>query len=58
MIYKRYVTDSLLFLSGGTNMHYVVPFIDILYPKEEDNRSGEERVADIAERAGLTIIEE
>lgn len=39
-------------------MHYVVPFIDILYPKEEDNRSGEERVADIAERAGLTIIEE
>lgn len=55
MIYKRYITDSLLYLTGGTKMHYVVPFIDILYPPEVETRTGEEMVEDIANKAGIII---
>lgn len=55
MVYRRYITDSLFYLTGATKMRYVVPFIDILYPPEVETRTGEELVEDIADKAGIII---
>ena len=55
MVYRRYITDSLFYLTGATKMRYVVPFIDILYPPVVETRTGDELVEDIATKAGIII---
>lgn len=59
--YRIYVTDCLRILTENTaNMcegSYISErYADIVNPKAVDNRSGEEVVADIIQRAGIEVI--
>lgn len=60
LAYRIYVTDCLRIISENTAKYsggkYVSASLhDILYPKPEDTRTGEEIAADIIRRAGLEV---
>ena len=56
MLYQRYITDSLMNLTGGTDKHFIKHYIDILYPEREGEEiSAQEIVDDIISRAGIII---
>lgn len=61
MAYRFYVTECLRIItenttrsSGGSFMQ--AKFSDLINPKPQDDRTGEEIAADIIKRAGLEVI--
>ena len=61
LAYRIYVTDCLRILSENTakvggGSYITAKFSDIINPKPEDNRTGEEIAADIIKRAGIEVI--
>lgn len=59
--YRIYVTDALRVMTENTatfegSSYIKKRYIDIIDPKPEDNRTGAEIVADVAQKAGLKII--
>ena len=57
--YRVYVTDCLKLIAENTgNISLKLRYYDIIQPKKEDNRTGDEIVADIIKRAGLVVKSE
>ena len=61
LAYRIYVSDCLRIttkntakFAGGSFME--ADFRDVLKPKQKDNRTAEELVADIIQRAGIKVI--
>ena len=62
LAYRIYVSECLRIISKNTAKMGGGEFVerkfsDIINPKPKDERSGEEIVADIIERAGIEVIE-
>ena len=57
--YRVYVTDCLKLISENTgNISLKLRYYDIIQPKKEDTRTGDEIVEDIIKRAGLVVKSE
>ena len=57
--YRVYVTDCLKLIAENTgNISLKLRYYDIIQPKKEDKRTGDEIVADIIKRAGLVVKSE
>ena len=61
--YRIYVTDALRVVAENTarfaSGNYIkARYADIIEPKKQDNRTGDEIVADIFKRAGLVVKHE
>ena len=57
--YRVYVTDCLKLITENTgNISLKLRYYDIIQPKKEDTRTGDEIVADIIKRAGLVVKSE
>ena len=57
--YRVYVTDCLKLIAENTgNISLKLRYYDIIQPKKEDTRTGDEIVADIIKRAGLVVKSE
>lgn len=57
--YRVYVTDCLKLISENTgNISLKLRYYDIIQPKKEDTRTGDEIVADIIKMAGLVVKSE
>ena len=57
--YRVYVTDCLKLITENTgNISLKSRYYDIIHPKKEDTRTGEEIVEDIIKRAGLVVKSE
>lgn len=61
--YRIYVTDALRIVGENTarfaSGNYIkARYADIIEPKKQDNRTGDEIVADIIKRAGLVVKSE
>ena len=61
--YRIYVTDALRVVAENTarfaSGNYIkARYADIIEPKKQDNRTGDEIVADIIKRAGLVVKSE
>ena len=57
--YRVYVTDCLKLIAENTgNISLKLRYYDIIKPKKEDNRTGDEIVEDIIKRAGLVVKSE
>ena len=57
--YRVYVTDCLkLIAENSGNISLKLRYYDIIQPKKEDTRTGDEIVADIIKRAGLVVKSE
>ena len=56
-MYRVYVTDALKLLTENGNLTLNVRFAELLEKlnKPQDNRSGEEIVADVIKRCGLVV---
>lgn len=50
----RVITENTAKMSGGS--YISASFADILNPKPVDNRTGEEIVAEIIQKAGLEVV--
>ena len=50
----RVITENTAKMSGGS--YISASFVDILNPKPVDNRTGEEIVAEIIQKAGLEVV--
>lgn len=64
MAYRIYLTDSLKYIAENTarsvssdGKYLTVRYIDIIEPKPQDNRSGDEIAIDVITRAGLSFAE-
>ena len=59
MAYRIYVTDALKLLTENGNRTLNIRFTELLEKrnKPQDNRSGEEIVADVIKRCGLVVTE-
>ena len=59
MAYRIYVTDALKLLTENGNRTLNFRFAELLEKrnKPQDNRSGEEIVADVIKRCGLVVTE-
>ena len=59
MAYRIYVTDALKLLTENGNQTLNIRFAELLEKrnKPQDNRSGEEIVADVIKRCGLVVTE-
>lgn len=60
MAYRVYVTDALRLTVENTAKYaggsYIkARYIDIIEPKKQENRTGEEITADIIQRCGLVV---
>ena len=60
MAYKIYTTDALRLISENTAKFggggYITKrWIDVMQPKQQDARTGEEIVADVIKKAGLEV---
>lgn len=58
--YRIYVTDALRVVAENTarfaSGNYIkARYADMIEPKKQDNRTGDEIVADIIKRAGLVV---
>ena len=61
--YRIYVTDALRVVAENTarfaSGNYIkARYADMIEPKKQDNRTGDEIVADIIKRAGLVVKSE
>lgn len=57
--YRVYVTDCLkLIAENSGNISLKLRYYDIINPKKEETRTGDEIVADIIKRAGLVVKSE
>ena len=61
--YRIYVTDALRIVAENTARYaggnYIkARYADMIEPKKQDNRTGDEIVADIIKRAGLVVKSE
>ena len=61
LAYRIYVADCLRIISENTakvggGSYITAKFADIINPKPEDNRTGEEIAADIIKVAGIEVI--
>ena len=61
--YRIYVTDALRVVAENTarfaSGNYIkARYADMIEPKKQDNRTGDEIVADIIKRAGLVVKHE
>ena len=61
--YRIYVTDALRVVAENTarfaSGNYIKSrYADVIEPKKQDNRTGDEIVADIFKRAGLVVKHE
>ena len=61
LAYRIYVADCLRMATENTakmsqGSYTAARFYDIINPKPEDNRSGNEIAADIIKRAGIEVI--
>ena len=57
--YRVYVTDCLKLIAENTgNISLKLRYYDIINPKKEDTRTGDEIVSDIIKRAGLVVKSE
>lgn len=59
--FREYVAEGVRMISQNTAKfaggHYLsVRYGDIIHPKPQDTRTGEEIVADIIRRAGLKVV--
>ena len=59
MAYRIYVTDALKLLTENGNRTLNIRFAELVEKrnKPQDNRSGEEIVADVIKRCGLVVTE-
>ena len=57
-MYQRYMTDSIQSLCKGEHEYIIKSYYDLLYPKEEPDKTAEEMVADVMQAAGLRFAEE
>lgn len=53
MAYRFYVTDSLRFIPQSK--YTTKSFYDMLYSKEEEEKTAEEIVQDVVQKAGLIL---
>ena len=57
--YRLYICDCLKLIAENTgNISLKLRYYDIIQPKKEDTRTGDEIVADIIKRAGLVVKSE
>lgn len=61
LAYRIYVADCLRIISENTakmggGSYITAKLADIINPKPDDNRTGEEIAADIIKRAGIEVI--
>ena len=61
LAYRIYVTDCLRIISENTakvggGSYITAKFADIINPKPDEKRTGEELAADIIKRAGIEVI--
>ena len=61
LAYRIYVADCLRIISENTakmggGSYITAKLSDIINPKPDDNRTGEEIAADIIKRAGIEVI--
>ena len=57
--YRVYTTDCLKLIAENTgNISLKLRYYDIIQPKKEDKRTGDEIVEDIIKRAGLVVKSE
>ena len=54
--YRIYVTDNLRIIGKNTGTYMDKRYYDMVNPKIQDNRTGEEIVADVLSRAGIEVI--